>query len=140
MSAYMAEDTTINTILNWLRRDIDRLSLISDKLKKIGIDTGIPGWEEILGHEMFQLNIKAVAIRYGSGEAAKFRTLDYRFAQTEAVPLRQVKACLECWLYQCCEGAVRESALYGLFGSDVRLHLMRKIIAGSPEDEEAEEG
>ncbi len=87
---------------------------------------------------MFQLNIKAVATRYGNDEAAKFRTLDYRFAQTEAVPLRQVRACLECWLYQCCEGEVRESALYMLFATDIRLCLMHKIIDKLAEYEEAE--
>jgi hypothetical protein len=90
MSAFMVEDRTINCVVNWLRRRIDELNIIPSKLKKLGVDTSILGWAEILGHEMFQLNIKAVDARYGRGEAVKFRKLDYRFEHTEAVPLEQV--------------------------------------------------
>jgi hypothetical protein len=138
MSAYIVEDTTINTIVNWLSREIEQLSIIPDKLQKLGFDPNIPGWAEILGHEMFQMNIRAVTTRYGNDEAAKFRKHDYRFEQTEAVSLEQVSNSLECWLYQCCEGEVRESALYMLFATDIRLCLMDKINDRLPEYEEAE--
>jgi hypothetical protein len=87
MSAYIVADKTINNVVNWLRRKIDELTVIPPKLKEVGIDTNIPGWEEILGHEMFQLNIKAVDARYGSDEAVTFRKLDYRFEHTDAVSL-----------------------------------------------------
>jgi len=137
MSAFIVEDKTINYVVNWLRRQIDELNIIPEKLQRLGIDTSIPGWAEIPGHEMFQLNIKAVDARYGEGEAAKFRTLNYRLEHTEAVPLEQVLKSLHCWLYQCCEGDVPETELYKFFDTDVRLYLMTKIITHLPEYEEA---
>jgi hypothetical protein len=137
MSAFMVEDRTINYIVNWLRRQRDELHIIPDKLQKLGIDTGIPGWAEILGHEMFQLNIKAVDARYGEGEAVRFRKLDYRFEHTEAVPLEQVLKSLRCWLYQCSEGDIPQTELYKLFDTDVRLYLMSEIISQIPEYEKA---
>jgi hypothetical protein len=140
MSAFMVADKTINYVVNWLRREIDRLPLISHKLKEVGFDTGVPGWAEKLGQAMFQLNIIAVDARYGNGEAGKFRKLDYHFEHTEAVSLMQVLKSLQCWLYQCNEGDVPETELYGFFDTDVQMYLMDKIITALPEYEEAEWG
>jgi hypothetical protein len=140
MSAFMVEDKTINYVVNWLRREIDRLPIISHKLKTVGFDTGESGWAEKLGQAMFQLNRNAVDARYGNGEAAKFRQLDYRFEHTEAVSLMQVLKSLQCWLYQCTEGDVPETALFGLFDTDVQMYLMDKIITALPEYEQADWG
>jgi hypothetical protein len=43
MSAFMVEDKTINDIVNWLRSEIDQLFIIPRKLKKLSIDTSVPG-------------------------------------------------------------------------------------------------
>jgi hypothetical protein len=140
MSAFMVEDKTINYVVNWLRRNIDRFSLIPHKLKELGFDTSKAGWAEKLGKAMFQLNIDAVEARYGSGEAVKFLQLDYRYEHTEAGSLVQVLKSLQCWLYQCNEGDVPETGLYGLFDTDVQMSLMDKIITALPEYEQAEWG
>jgi hypothetical protein len=140
MSAYIVADKTLNYVVNWLRREIDRLPIISHKLNAAGFDTGVPGWAEKLGHAMFQLNIKAVDARYGNGEAGKFRQLTYRFEHTEAVSLVQVLKSLQCWLYQCNEGDVPTTELYGLFDTDVQMYLMDTIITKLPEYEEADWG
>jgi hypothetical protein len=142
MSAFMVEDKTINYVVNWLRRNIDQFSfsVIPHKLKELGFDTSVAGWAERLGYAMFQLNINAVDARYGNGEAAKFRKLDYRFEHTEAVSLMQVLKSLQCWLYQCNEGDVPETELYGFFETDVQMFLMGKIITSLPEYEEADWG
>jgi hypothetical protein len=137
MSAFMVEDKTINNVVNWLRRELSGLTIIPFKLKEIGFDTNVAGWPERLGHAMFQLNINAVDARYGSGEAGKFRKLDYRYQVTEPVPLVQVLKSLQCWLYQCCEGDVPQTELYGLFDNDIREYLMSKIITMLPEYEKA---
>jgi len=137
MSTFMVEDRTINYVVNWLRRQRDELHIIPSKFQKLGIDTSIPGWAEILGHEMFQLNIRAVDARYGEGEAVKFRKLDYCFEHTEAVPLEQVLKSLNCWLYQCSEGDIPQTELYKLFDTDVRLYLMSEILTQLPEYEKA---
>jgi hypothetical protein len=140
MSAYMVQDATINNVVNWLRREIDRLHVIPSKLKKLGIDTNEAGWAESLGHAMFQLNISGVEARYGKGGAVTFRQMDYHYHLTEPVPLEQVLKSLQCWLYQCCEGEVPETELYKLFDTDVRLYLMDKIIDTLPEYQKAEWG
>jgi hypothetical protein len=139
MSAFIVEDKTINNVVNWLRRDVelDKFSLIPHKLTKLGFDTGKSGWTERLGYAMFQLNIIAVDARYGSGEAGKFRKLDYRYQVTVPVPLVQVLKSLQCWLYQCNEGDVPTTALYGLFDNDVQLYLMNEIIDTLPEYQNA---
>jgi hypothetical protein len=122
-----------------VRRDVDlaRFSRISHKLTEIGFDTGTSGWVERLGYAMFQLNINAVDVRYGSGEAMRFRQLNYRYHVTAPVPLVQVLKSLQCWLYQCNEGAVPETALYQLFDNDVQLYLMNEIIDTLPEYQNA---
>jgi hypothetical protein len=140
MSAFLVEDKTINNIVNWLRREMNELYCIPPKLKKLGIDTTAAGWSEDLGRAMFQLNITAVEARYGNGEAVRFRKLDYRYDETEPVPLVQVLKSLRCWLYQCLEGDIPESVLYKLFYRDVRPYLMGKIIDTLPEYNEAEWG
>ena len=137
MSAFMVQDTTINYVVNWLRRERERLPSISHELKELGFDPSKQGWAARLGQAMFRLNHKAVIARYGRGKAGKFRPLDYRFAHTEAVSLMQVLKSLHCWLYQCNEGDVSEGGLYGLFATNVQLYLMETIITRLPEYEEA---
>jgi hypothetical protein len=140
MSTFLVADKTINNIVNWLRRELDETSgtiIIRQKLMELGIDPSISGWAEILGYEMFQLNIKAVNSRYGSGEAIKFRPLDYRYEVVEPAPLVQVLKSLQCWLYQCNEGDVPTTALYGLFDNDVQLYLMTEVIDTLPEYQNA---
>jgi hypothetical protein len=140
MSAFMVEDGTVNYVVNWLRRNVEQFSFIPHRLKDFGFDTSVPGWAEKLGQEMFQLNIKAVDAQYGSGAAAQFRKLGYRFEHTKAVSRVQVLKSPHCWLYQCNEGDVPETALYGLFDIEIRLYLMDKIITALPEYEEADWG
>jgi hypothetical protein len=49
----------------------------------------------------------------------------------------QVLKSLQCWLYQCNEGDVPTTELYGLFDTDVQMYLMDTIITKLPEYEEA---
>jgi hypothetical protein len=137
MSAFMVEDQTINQIVNWLRTEIPNLSYIPYKLRDLGIDTFARGWEEQLGREMFQLNSKAVDARYGTGEAATERALDYTYTREPADSLAQTAKSLRCWLYQCNEGDVPDTALYKLFDHDVRIYLLETIIETLPEYRQA---
>jgi hypothetical protein len=97
----------------------------------------VTGWAERLGYAMFQLNVIAVDVRYGSGEAKRFRPLEYHYEVPEPVPLAQVLKSLQCWLYQCNEGDVPTTALYGLFDNDVQVYLMTEIIDALPEYQNA---
>jgi hypothetical protein len=69
--------------------------------------------------------------------AKRFRPLDYHYEVVEPVPLVQVLKSLQCWLYQCNEGDVPTTALYGLFDNDVQLYLMSEIIDTLPEYQNA---
>jgi hypothetical protein len=140
MSAYMVADQTINQIVNWLGREVAQASgtiSLRQKLLKLGFDASIAGWAEILGQEMFVLNIQAVDARYGQGEAAKFRKLNYHYHVTQPVSLVQVLKSLHCWLYQCTEGDIPQTALYKLFANEVQLYLMTEIIDTLPEYQHA---
>jgi hypothetical protein len=145
MSAFIVEDNTINSIVNWLDSAVEDtygVITIRRKLLELGFDTSKAGWAERLGHAMFQLNVLAVDARYGSGEAKRFRPLDYCYKPTERVLLVQVLKSLQCWLCQCNEGDVDvpETALYSLFDSDVQLYLMTEIIDALPEYQNAHWG
>jgi hypothetical protein len=140
MSGFIVADNTINTIVHWLDSALEEAYdtiTIRQKLLEQGFDVSVAGWAERLGSAMFQLNIIAVDARYGSGEAKKFRPLDYHFEIPKPVPLVQVLKSLQCWLYQCNEGDVPTTALYMLFDNDVQLYLMTEIIVALPEYQNA---
>jgi hypothetical protein len=143
MSAFIVADKTINSIVNWLDRALEEAYgtiSIHQKLLEQGFDASVAGWAERLGYAMFQLNVIAVDARYGSDQAKKFRPLAYRYKFTHTVPLAQVLKSLQCWLYQCNEGDVPTTALYGLFDNDVQLYLMTEIIDTLPEYQNAHWG
>jgi hypothetical protein len=140
MSAFIVADKTINTIVNWLDSALEEAygtSSIRQKLQEMGFDKSKAGWAEWLGYAMFQPNVIAVEARYGSGQARRFRPLDYHYKVTKSVPLAQVLKSLQCWLYQCNEGDVPQTALYGLFDNEVQLYLMNEIIDTLPEYQNA---
>jgi hypothetical protein len=140
MSAFMVADKTINQIVNWLDKALEEAYdtiTIRHKLLEQGFDASVAGWAERLGYALFQLNVIAVDARYGSGQAKKFRPLDYHYRVTKPVPLAQVLKSLHCWLYQCNEGDVPQTALYGLFDNEVQLYLMTEIIDTLPEYQNA---
>ena len=140
MSAFIVDNKTINNIVTWLDSALEETYgtiIIRQKLLEQGFDASESDWTERLGQAMFQLNVIAVDARYGSGEAKRFRPLAYRYKLTHSVPLVQVLKSLQCWLYQCNEGDVPQTALYGLFDNEVRLYLMTEIIDALPEYQEA---
>jgi hypothetical protein len=140
MSAFLVANNTINNIVNWLDSALEEAYgtiTIRQKLLEQGFDASVIGWADRLGYAMFQLNVIAVDARYGSGEAKKFRPLDYQYEVTKSVPMVQALKSLQCWLYQCNEGDVPETALYGLFDNDVQLYLMTEIIDALPEYQNA---
>jgi hypothetical protein len=140
MSAFIVADKTINNVVNWLDRALGETYgtiTIRQKLLEQGFDASAADWAERLGYAMLQLNIIAVDARYGSGEAKRFRPLDYHYEVPEPVPLVQILKSMQCWLYQCNEGDVPETALYMLFDNDVQLYLMTEIIDALPEYQNA---
>jgi hypothetical protein len=143
MSAFIVADKAINNIVNWLERELEEVygtTIIRQKFMEQDFDTGKLGWTERLSHAMFQMNVIAVDVRYGSGEARKSRPLNYHYEVTEPVPMVQVLKSLQCWLYQCSEGTIPGTGLYKLFDTDVQMYLMSKIIDTLPEYQRAKWG
>ena len=110
MSAYVVSDDTINIILGFVAS--------SDTAKKHLQSAGINTDPETLGNSMFALNIDAVEQRYGKGQAAEFRALNYKYeAVLNAEPDEALERLGE-WHYQCAEGDVPDtSTLYAAMDS-----------------------
>jgi hypothetical protein len=89
-------------------------------------------WQEDLARNMFALNIVGVENRYGKGEAAQFR--DLNFTYTPVVPPADIQALktLNCWLYRCDEGTIPDHPLYRFFDAVVVRHLLEKIVYHLP--------
>lgn len=111
MSSYIVGDQTINRMvthlklnrdLDWLKREFS--AAIAGSTGDFCVD---------LGAALFALNVCGVEARYGKGEAAKFRPLDYRF-RLEPASGRQVYGEIATLIYQCSEGEVPETRLYKL--------------------------
>ena len=75
MSAYVVEDKVINQIVDALAC----ARLRENVLTETGCNLAVTEDRAKLGQSMFELNCTAVEQRYGKGEAASFRTLDYSY-------------------------------------------------------------
>jgi hypothetical protein len=134
MSAYIVEDPTINRILSWLhcryaREQIAWGTNVSNLFAELGYDLDDSADIERLGQAMFQLNIAGVEERYGAGEAAKFRPLDYQYRPIARCSLIQTIKSIDCWHYQCTEGDVMAKSLYRTFSRLLDLlcgHIVRR--------------
>ena len=132
MSAFVVEDKTINGVISFVSRHDE----CDDIRRTIKEETGINLLERDgpmkLGTAMFALNCNAIEQRYGKGEAANFRDLDYSF-RFSAVSRMQAYKNLRCWRYQCCEGDVPETSLLYTTMNRVLDLLAHAIVADLPE-------
>jgi len=137
MSAFMVDDKTINSVVTWLTREVQRSRFTLDCLaREYGVDLTSDGWDEKLAQAMFQLNCDGVNARYGEGEAEKFRPLNFTYEPEIQYSLVQVLKSLQCWNYQCSEGDVPNTQLYQFF-EEVEHHLALKIVMDLPEYDKA---
>jgi len=119
MSAFIVEDKTINQIVNFIEKESwqkDGLTygMLDRMLKKEGYDLTHPDEDKRLAEDLFIMNCRAINQRYGVGEAAKFRPMDFRFDASESAGNYQVYKSLGCLIYQCSEGRVPDEPLYKL--------------------------
>jgi len=131
MSAYIVEDKTINRAIAYL---VARPSIEADipgPLCACGIDLQEPSAAEHLGAAMFALNIRGVEERYGPGEAAEFRPLDYSFRRELPPDAVHAFKAIQCWFYQCSEGDATKDPLYLAF-EDVLRRLAVHIVNNLP--------
>lgn len=116
MSAFVVADTTINRILEWLRRTDDypryRNPWYKEEIAKAAeIGRSDEEFYVKLGQAMHNLNLDAVNDRYQENTTAS----EFRYARMPHATDIQALKSLQCWLYQCSEGNVPERPLYQAF-------------------------
>jgi hypothetical protein len=111
MSAYVVDDSTINKIVSFL--NAKAMGYDGRHRYKIeGYDLSKEDDCERLANDMFALNVAGVNARYGEGEAAKFRPLNFIYRFQIPQPVIPTLVALECFLYQCAEGDIVNHPLY----------------------------
>jgi len=111
MSAYVVEDDVINRVVTFLANDRDGDYIRRAIHEKLKLNIATENGQAMLGEWMFSLNCEAVNQRYGEGEAASFRKLNYQYRPEMAERLTVFKS-LQCWHYQCSEGTIDQTELY----------------------------
>ena len=127
MSAFMVNDETINRIVNYLVSLPESLLV----LVRLGYFLISPEDAKRLAENMFQLNVRSIEARYGKGQAATFRDLDFAYVPGPPEDLAQVVKSLHCWQYQSCEGNCDQDPLYRTM-SNVLEYLQPEDMEGSP--------
>jgi hypothetical protein len=90
-----------------------------------------------IGRKLFVLNRRALRARYGRGD--HLRCPGFVFQNwTDATPVEQFKA-IHCLLYQCHEGKMHESRLYGELNHAAG-ELAQRIVQDLPEYDKASWG
>ena len=125
MSAYIVGDQTINRIVSHLKlnRDLEWLRTEFCEAAHATSDAEI-------GAALFKLNCQAIEARYGVGEAAKFRDLDYEF-RLEPASARRTYDEIATLQYQLSEGDVPETALFKLL-IQLKASVADAIITEAP--------
>lgn len=126
MSAYVVDPITIRRILSKLRAQAKRESWTLERINAILKPTEftIDGDPQDVGQAMYNLNVNAVGQRYEHskgvndlpGTYTDGENLDtFTWETVYDVSLMQAYKSLQCWLYQCAEGNVTETAMYKAF-------------------------
>lgn len=132
MSAFVVGDATINLIVSFLATDRDGDWTRRLIQRETGCDLTTGEGRKKLGLAMFELNCRAVNQRYGEGEAAEFRALDYEFGLLPTSRMQAYKS-LQCWHYQCAEGTVPDESLLYSTMQRVMSSIADDIVRRLPE-------
>ena len=134
MSAYVVDDSTINRIVSYFYTKSlgDRFYWPNRTIEEAGYNLEDKTDRERLANDMFALNVRAVNGRYGEGQAAEFRPLDFQYMA--AIPPQTIGAykALDCLLYQCSERDVPNSDLYKMLW-EVKVRLACEIVDNLPQ-------
>lgn len=134
MSAYIVDAKTINRFVSFL--SLDRDAVWEQRRIQELMAVNVESDAGLLGARCFYLNVSAVNQRYE--EKTSITELGYRY-QYEQADIFQVLKSLQCWLYQCSEGDVPESALYQIL-RDYADHLAHRLVNRMPQYKAAEWG
>jgi hypothetical protein len=137
MSAFVVEDKVINRVVTVLAKDKNLDYARKVILDETGLNITNPSEAAKLGEMMFSLNCNAVEQRYGDGEAAKFRSLDYSCRLEPSTTIQAYKS-LRCWRYQCSEGDIPEASLLYTTMERVLGEMAQAIVDALPTYDKAE--
>jgi len=139
MSAFIMSKENINRVVTWLYEESVRLGLtygaVPIVLKEFGFDVSHPIKAARFGQNMYDLNVRAVAERYGKADDMVWYEYSFEFVPSNPIPIYKS---LSCWLYQCQEGRVPQEPLYRCL-DEVRDYLARAIVSRLRDYEQAEE-
>lgn len=145
MSAFVVDDKTINRVVTYLRDDRDLKDWFGHQVSK-RLDISILSQDGLaqLARLMHVTNVQAVQQRYPDEPAetlpGPIREAGEHFHfRYELTGRMQALKSLQCWLYQCAEGNVPESAVYRLM-ERVKAEMALAIVSDLPEYERAEWG
>ena len=136
MSSFMVNSNVMNKVVTAILLNFDtfdgestcRVALLAtptDAQKEIGAK---------IGRKLFLMNRRALCARYGCGE--HLRVPEFVFEKwADATPIEQFAA-VRCLLYQCHEGKVHESPLYGELNHAAG-ELAQRILQDLPEYQKA---
>ena len=139
MSSFMVNSNVMNKVVTAILLNLGafdgestcRVALLAtptDAQKEIGAK---------IGRKLFLLNRKALRARYGCGEHLHIPEFGFE-KWADATPIEQFAA-LRCLLYQCHEGKVHESPLYGELNHAAG-ELAQRILQDLPEYQKASWG
>jgi hypothetical protein len=131
MSAFIVEDETINTVINYLhlKESGDDAYWPRRVLREAEIDLSSITARKVLAQAMLDLNIQAVNELYGRKMNGDRLLITYW--QNHPQNVYQVYKSLKCWLYQCAEGSVPETDLFKLMDNMAKAIAMY-IVETSP--------
>jgi len=139
MSAFMVNTKVMAKVVTAILLNLDAFDGESTcRMAMLAAPTGTQ--KEIgakIGRKLFLLNRKALRARYGCG--VHLRVPEFVFEKwADAAPVEQFKA-IHCLLYQCHEGKVHESPLYGELNHAAG-ELAQRILQDLPEYQKASWG
>jgi hypothetical protein len=135
MSAFMVNTNVMAKILTAILFNLDTFdgdSTYRAKLLAAPTDAQKEAGTKI-GRKLFLMNRKALRARYGGGDIRLAEFVLEKWAH--ATPVEQFKA-IHCLLYQCHEGKVHESRLYGELNRAAG-ELAQRIVEDLPEYDKA---
>jgi len=138
MSAHIVQDKVINDIVSWCVCPVPgdgsyaEAALLTGDLRGAAPESDRPA---LLGQALFALNVAAVEARYGAGQAKEFRPLNYKYRYSMPYQGTVYAAC-ERLLYQCSEGDIPETELFGQL-TDLYNSLAHKIVRSVQERRKA---
>jgi hypothetical protein len=136
MSAFLVDKTTISKILTQLEKCVRKSERVKMKVAEELLTDFTPQWQTQVGQKMLDLNQEALGYRYGDLK----RSLRYTFNLVSCTKTEAFKA-LQCWLYQCAESDIPETAkLYKFFDAYIIDVWAIDIVMTSAEYDEAEWG